>query len=788
MAVVKNLMVRSGADFSALYKETKKAQQQLAGFQKNISTTMKAIGAVLATVGLGALVKDSVKVAMQYEASVQQIGRIMGNNAVEFQKWASANAAAFGMAKAEAMKYGAVYGNLISGFTKSTGETMAYTQDLLKASAIVAAATGRTMEDTMERIRSGLLGNTESIEDLGINVNVAMIESTKAFQKFAGNKSWQQLGFQTQQQIRLMAILEQATKKYGDNITNNTAYQQMMFVAQLKNAQLALGQAFLPIYNAVLPALTAMASALARTIGVIAQFMQAIFGKPAGVSAQTKAANEQAAAVSGVGDAYKKTGKEAKKAQGSVAGFDEINSLADNTAGGGASGASGGGGGAAGIVPETEGDAGGISGAIDDISPKIQAMANKVRQAFKDLADFLKENKDYVISALAGIVSAFAGFAIITNWSAIVSGLSAAFTGLGAGIAAISWPVIAVAAAIGLFIANLVYLWRTNDKFRESVIEVWTKIKTFVTKVAEDMWSIVKGIWDKYGQTLINNLLGFLGTIQSAIVKVWDGFIKPFITKALEVLTELWDYHLKGLVEQIGIFVMKLVNAALEIWNEFIAPIMGWLIDNFGPVFAKVFGDIFEVIGGLLGIAADVATGLFEALGGIVDFISGVFTGDWKKAWEGVKSIFKGVFDSLYTIVKVPLNLIIAAINEVIMGLNKISFDLPSWVPGVGGKSFGINIKPIPPLAKGGITNGPMMAMIGDNPGGREVVSPLDDLKDIVASAVGTAIMAANQFNGGNSKQGDVIIQLDGTTLARVLNPYSNKEKSRIGGSMITTA
>ena len=773
MAVVKNLMVRSGADFSSLYKETKKAQQQLAGFQKGISKTMKLVAGTLALAFSVSGIKESTKVAMQYESSLQQIGRIMGANAGEFRDWANANAAAFGMAKAEAMKYGSVYGNLISGFTKSNKETLTYTQDLLKASAVVAAATGRTMEDTMERIRSGLLGNTEAIEDLGINVNVAMIESTKAFQKFANGKSWQKLSFQTQQQIRLTAILEQANKKYGDSITDNTNYQQMMFIAQLKNAQLALGQAFLPIYSAVLPALTAMASALASVIGVIAQFMQALFGKAA---ASTSAVEQQTAAVSGLGDAYGEAGKAAKKASGSVAGFDEINQLSDPAS---VSGSGGSGAGAAGIVPETEGVAGGISGAIDEISPKIQGMANKVRQAFKDLAAFLKENKDYVIRDSAGIVSAFSGFAIITNWSAIVSGLSAAFTGLGAGIAAISWPVIAVAAAIGLFIANLVYLWRTNDKFRESVIEVWTKIKTFVTKVAEDMWAIVKGIWDEYGQTLIDNLLGFMGTIQAAILKVWEGFLKPLITKALEVLTELWTNHFSGLVEQIGIFVMKLINAALEIWNGFIAPILGWLIDKFGPIFASVFGKVIEIIGGILGIAADVASGLFKALGGIVDFISGVFTGNWKKAWQGVKDIFGGIFKGLEAIVKVPLNAIITLVNKAISGINTMIKAL-NKVPGVDIPS----VPTIPKLEKGGITNGPMAAIVGDNPGGREVISPLDDLKDIVASAVGTAIMSAQQFSG-NSKQGDIILQIDGTTFARIQSPYNNKESSRIGGSMI---
>ncbi|RAU92696.1 hypothetical protein DQG13_26970 [Paenibacillus sp. YN15] len=69
----------------------------------------------------------------------------------------------------EAAMYGAVYANLISGFSRGTEETAQHTQDLLEASAVVASSTGRTME----RIRSGLLGKTGAIEDLGISVNIA---------------------------------------------------------------------------------------------------------------------------------------------------------------------------------------------------------------------------------------------------------------------------------------------------------------------------------------------------------------------------------------------------------------------------------------------------------------------------------------------------------------------------------------------------------------------------------------------------------------------------------------
>jgi phage-related protein len=253
----------------------------------------------------------------------------------------------------------------------------------------------------------------------------------------------------------------------------------------------------------------------------------------------------------------------------------------------------------------------------------------------------------------------------------------------------------------------------------------------------------------------------------------------------LTILTNLWDKHLKGLVKQVLEFVAKLVNGALEIYNKFISPIANYLIKTLGPVFTTVFGVVMKIIGAALGNIFDFASGLFKALGGVIDFVTGVFTGNWSKAWNGVKDIFGGVFNSLYTLVKTPMNWIIDMINSVIGGLNKISIDIPKWVPNFGGSTFGINIPKLPHLAKGGITNGPTIAMIGDNPGGQEVVSPLDKLEDLIASAVGTAVMQANQFNNKSTSSGDIVIKVDGSTLARIINPHLAQEKNRIGGTMI---
>ena len=190
-----------------------------------------------------------VNSAAKQEAAIQQVENIYGDASDTIKDFAENTAISFNMSTSDAYKYAQIYGNLIQSITDDEEENALYTQQLLKASSVIASATGRTMEDVMDRIRSGLLGNTEAIEDLGVNVNVSLLESTDAFKKFAGDKSWNQLDFQTQQQIRLFGILEQTTKKYGDEVNKNTASDIQKLTARFKNLTSDLSKKLLPIAN-----------------------------------------------------------------------------------------------------------------------------------------------------------------------------------------------------------------------------------------------------------------------------------------------------------------------------------------------------------------------------------------------------------------------------------------------------------------------------------------------------------------------------------------------------------
>lgn len=201
------------------------------------------------TVPLIALGTVGVKSAAEQEAAMQQVENIYGEASGTIKDFAENTAISYNMSTKEAYKYSQVFGNLIQSITDDQKENAQYTQELLKASSVIASSTGRTMEDVMDRIRSGLLGNTEAIEDLGVNVNVALLESTDAFKKFAGDKSWNQLDFQTQQQIRLFGILEQTTKRYGDEVNENTSSNIQKLTARFNNMSSKLNKNLLPVAN-----------------------------------------------------------------------------------------------------------------------------------------------------------------------------------------------------------------------------------------------------------------------------------------------------------------------------------------------------------------------------------------------------------------------------------------------------------------------------------------------------------------------------------------------------------
>lgn len=137
-----------------------------------------------------------------------------------------------------------------------------------------------------------------------------------------------------------------------------------------------------------------------------------------------------------------------------------------------------------------------------------------------------------------------------------------------------------------------------------------------------------------------------------------------------------------------------------------------WLQGVFATDWTEIFG---PVLGGILNGFFDIVKGVWDSIkgifDGIIDFVRGVFTGDWTRAWNGVKNIFSSIMSGLANVFKSPLNLIISMINTIIDGINWL-IDQANSLAGIFGVNIG-KIGYIPMLANGGVvTKG--QAIVGE--------------------------------------------------------------------------
>lgn len=787
-------------EINKVQSEVKRMTNTVNNEVNKVKNIFKSLGRFVVTLGIGKIFVNSVQSAMKVEAAIQQITRTMGESTNQFLKWSKANALAFNMSQSDAMNYGAIFSNLVSTFSNGTQQTLQYTTDLLKASSIIASGTGRTMEDVMERIRSGLLGNTEAIEDLGVNVNVAMLQSTEAFKRFANGKSWDQLSFQTQQQIRLMAILEQTSNKFGGEVFSNTNSSLQQFVAVLKDVALNIGNAFLPIMNVVMPILTNFAMGLRTVTGYVAAFMQTLFGyKPSSKTGVGGATGQ----VNALGNTATKTGEKAKKAQKEVSrllgGFDEINVLSKNSSSDS---------GNTGISAPTGGGLLDFSNAeiLEPDTSGLEAAVNKFKDIFRPVAESfenLKKSLNPFIDNVAENLKWFWDEILVPFGTWSISSLIPAFFNVLAGALDIINPIIDV------FQEQGAWLW---DRFLQPIAS-WTG--GVIVDVLNGLAKVLKSIgnWMKEHKGVIEAIAIVVGSFALAwgLVNIAFGIYFGILNayNAIVYIASTGTSIFAGAMAALNLPLLAIVAAIAAViaigvllvkhWDEVkekCGQVWDWIKDKFnqfkewlGNVFAtdwsEKFGFLGDILNAYLTNVKNVLDGVKRFFSGIIDFIAGVFTGNWDRAWKGVKNIFKGIWDSFTGIAKAPINMIIglingmiSAINVAIRGINKLSWEVPSWVPIIGGETWGFDIPQlgkVPYLAKGGIVDSATLAVIGE--AGKEAVMPLENNTGWISMLADK--LASRMPQGGNTSYPSgplsIILEISGTELGRVVIDNMNK-------------
>lgn len=713
MATLDELKVMIDAEIAPFRKKMKEVENQVKGTSdrvKNATAKVReqsnsigsAFGKLAKFAGFAILGKKlldvgmySTQTALEVSASMNQIKRQMGESSQSFLKWVNDNANAMNMGVGEATNYGAVYSNLFSGFIKDTNKLSAYTAKMLQTSAVVAEGSGRSITDVMERIRSGLLGNTEAIEDLGINVNVAMIKSTEAFKRFSNGQSWQQLDYQTQQQIRLMAILEQATAKYGDTLSNSVNGRISLFKSLMKDAALNLGNSMLPIINAIMPVLNSFAMVLKNVTAKLAEFIALMFNKKATVKdgvggavgdmgnamkdaaggagdladAVDDAGDSAGGLADNLGDSAKNAKKAAKELLG-LLGFDEINILQkpkDDDAGGSGGGGKGGKG------------KGGGGGPFKDILPEVELtdMDNKFKSIFDGLGDKLKglfdlfkkgfdaafrpEGIERIKTALDQIAKTMGEIATDPR---VVNAFNRMAEKIAYALGQVTGSITTIGLGIGVFLAESIAngLGRQKERITRALVALFDNIGNIseaVGNIAQDFSSTFYDVITstgavRIGSAIVSTLLSLTSTIVEVGSKLagslFKGFEKVVVTSAPKissVFQSLLD-TVAPVFESIERSVNKFGDGLSRVYDEHVAPAINsianafnGLIDIIQILWENSWQPFAEFLSGVFGVSIEgisdlLGGGLLATLGLLADAIKLVADGftvfsDWCK-------------------------------------------------------------------------------------------------------------------------------------------------------------
>lgn len=714
MATLDELKVMIDAEIAPFRKKMKEVENQVKGTSdqvKNATAKVReqsnsigsAFGKLAKFAGFAILGKKlldvgmySAQTALEVSASMNQIKRQMGESSQSFLKWVNDNANAMNMGVGEATNYGAVYSNLFSGFIKDTNKLSAYTAKMLQTSAVVAEGSGRSITDVMERIRSGLLGNTEAIEDLGINVGVAMIESTEAFKKFANGQSWQQLDYQTQQQIRLMAILEQATAKYGDTLSNSVNGSISLFKSLMKDSALNLGNAMLPIINAIMPVLNSFAMVLKNVTAKLAEFIALMFNKKATVKdgvggavgdmgnamkdaaggagdladAVDDAGDSAGGLADNLGDSAKNAKKAAKELLG-LLGFDEINILQkpkDDDAGG--SGGGGGGGGGKGGKGK-----GGGGGPFKDILPEVELtdMGNQFKSIFDGLGDKLKglfdlfkkgfdaafrpEGLERIKAALERIKKTLEEIATDPR---VVNAFNRMTEKIAYALGQIAGSLATIGVGIGVLITESIAngLERQKERIIRALVALFDNIGNIAEAVGNIAQAFSSAFYDvitstgaiRIGSAIVSTLLSLTSTIVEVGSKLAGSLFKGF--------------------EKVVVTSAPKISSMLQSLLDIVAPIFETIesvVDKFGDGLSSVYDEH----------VAPAIDSIANAFNGLIDIIQILWEGSWKPFAEFLSNTFgisiETVADLLGGIILEALKLLADTIKLVADGFTAFS-------------------------------------------------------------------------------------------------------------------
>jgi len=764
--------------------------KSLNGIKRLAANTGKVLAGAFAVSKITAFGKECLNLGSDL-AEVQNVVDVTFTTMNDkVNKFAQNSAAAYGLSETMAKRFTGTFGAMSKAFGFSEAEAYEMSTTLAGLAGDVASFYNITQDQAYTKLKSVFTGETESLKDLGVVMTQTALDSYALANGFG--KTVKSMSEAEKVALRYSFVQSQLSAASGDFVRTSGSWANQVRVLSLQfdSLKAAIGQGLITAFTPVIRVVNQLMGKLVSLAQVFASVMATFTGGSGQTATNVlnsiaSTAGDAGAAVSGIGDAAESA---AKKAKGALAGFDKLNilSMSNDTVPsvGGSSGSS----------PAINFDYSSADAETENTADRFKATFSKLQTWFKKSfgSSFKQVFKtvESESSKLGSIVSKIFKEVVtlapsLKNWlsgdliavlnesiktaNSKLKMLFSTFNTVFSDIWDIAvWPILQQFVTVGLphftdfAIKSYQALQVLYDNIAKVFTLIWREAVSPALKIITDIWTdcvnLLAEKWNQYGAPIFEAVKKALEKTSETLQHVWSNTVKPIWDKLAAAISVIWNDHLKPFTNKLTDFAAVFAQCALDIYNDFILPIVAWFSDVLGPPIINAFSWIIDTATPFIGVIVDWAGNIIDAFTGVIKFVRDIFVGDWSSAWNSVKNIFDKVWSALSNAAKKPINTILSAINSMISGvckgintmiraLNRLKFDIPEWVPGLGGESFGFNLKEvsapkIPLLAEGGFVerNTPQLAIIGDNRHQGEVVSPEDKLLEMAYKAAKMAL------------------------------------------------
>lgn len=341
-----------------------------------------------------------------------------------------------------------------------------------------------------------------------------------------------------------------------------------------------------------------------------------------------------------------------------------------------------------------------LQGAINTIKDALAAFGEELAPAISTVADFLGNIFDVISEAPAPLkIFAVALGAVTLAFTVLVPVIFSLETAM-AGLNMQLLPVILIIAGIAAAITAIILIIQHWGEITEWLSGVWGNIKA----VAEAVWTAIS----EFFVMLFTSISEFFVSVWTGIVDFFTGIWQGISETATTVFTAISDFF-------VGIW-NGIKETAVSVWNWIVQTVTG-IWNNMKNGVTSIFNSIRNVITNVWNEIKDITSRI------------------WNGIWGAIKSVVNSIIGGINGMIRG----IVSGLNAVIRVLNKLNFKIPDWVPLLGGKRFGFNIKEftapqIPYLASGAVIppNHEFMAVLGDQTNGTNLEAPESLLRKIV--------------------------------------------------------